>query len=185
MPWKRQMLVVLRDLGLEKHIAKDARSPTPEDLNNLMKEEVEASDKWRDGDARTRTRIELAIGDSEMVDISSMSTTCQMWDQLSTVKESKGCLGVMAARRVLYQTVAEEEFDMVAHISHLRQTQEELHIMGNLISDEDFTMMIATSLPGSWDNYTSSFLGSSGNKPDITSHELITILLEEDHQCKA
>ena len=57
--------------------------------------------------------------------------------------------------------------------------------MGNLISDEDFMMMIATSLPGSWDNYMSSFLGSSGNKLSITSHELIAILLEEDRHCKA
>jgi len=185
MLWKRRMLAVLRDLGLEKYIAKDAKSPTLVDPNQPTKEEDEAVDKWKEGDARTRTCIELAIRDSEMVHISGASTAYQMWDQLSMVKESKGRLGVMAARRVLYQMMAKEGFDMVAHISRLRQTQEELHIMGNLISDEDFTMMIATSLPESWDNYTSSFLGSSGNKLNITSHELIAILLEEDRRRKA
>ena len=185
MPWKRRMLAVLQDLGLEKYITKDAKSPTVADPDKPTKEEAEVIDKWKEGDARTRTRIELAIGDAEMVHISGASTTCQMWDQLSTVKESKGHLGVMAARRALYQTMAKEGFDMVTHISRLCQTQEELHVMGNLISDEDFIMMIATSLPGSWDNYMSSFLGSRGNKPSITSHELIAILLEEDRRRKA
>ena len=56
--------------------------------------------------------------------------------------------------------------------------------MNNLVSDEDFVMILITSLPESWDNYTSSYLGSSGNKPDLKSHELIAILLEEDRRRK-
>ena len=56
--------------------------------------------------------------------------------------------------------------------------------MENLVSDEDFLMIIITSLPESWDNYTGLFLGSSGNKPMITSHELIVVLLEEDRRRK-
>ena len=54
--------------------------------------------------------------------------------------------------------------------------------MENLVSDEDFMMILLTSLPESWDNYMTSFLGSSGNKPMISSHKLIAVLLEED-QC--
>ena len=56
--------------------------------------------------------------------------------------------------------------------------------MNNLISDEDFLMILITSLPESWDNYTSSYLGSSGNKPDLKSHKLVSILLEEDRRWK-
>jgi hypothetical protein len=52
--------------------------------------------------------------------------------------------------------------------------------MNNLVSDEDFIMILITSLPESWDNYTLSYLGSSGNKPDLKSHKLIAILMEED-----
>jgi len=57
--------------------------------------------------------------------------------------------------------------------------QEELHIMGSKIPDEDFLMILLTSLPESWDNYTSSFLGSSGNQPQLRSQELVGILIEE------
>jgi hypothetical protein len=90
MPWKRRMLAVLRDLSLEKYIEKTAMSPIAADLNNPTKDETDEMDKWREGDARTRTRIELAIGDTEMIHISGASTAREMWDQLTTVKESKG-----------------------------------------------------------------------------------------------
>jgi len=73
---------------------------------------------------------------------------------------------------------------MVDHISKLRQLQDELHIMDNKVSDEDFVMILITSLPESWDNYMTSYLGSSGNKPLVRSHELVAILLEEEHRRK-
>ena len=180
MPWKRRVLAVLRDMNLEKYIDKAATPPIPADPDNPTKEEEEKGDKWRDGDARARTRIELAIGDTEMIHISGATTAKGMWEQLSMVKESKGQLGVLAMRRALYRATADEGVEMVQHVSKLRQLQEELHIMGNLVNDEDFVMILLTSLPESWDNYTTSFLGSSGNKPSVKSHELVAVLYEED-----
>jgi len=71
----------------------------------------------------------LAIGDGEMIHISGALTARDMWDQLSTVKELKGHLGVLATRRALYRATAEEGFEMVNHISRLRRLQEEIHTM--------------------------------------------------------
>lgn len=184
MPWKRRMLAVLRDLDLEKYIDKTNTAPRPVKHDAPTKEELDALDKWRTGDAKARTRIELSIGDSEMIHITGASTAKDMWSQLSMVKESKGRLGVLATRRALYRASAEEGFDMVTHVSKLRGLQDELHVMENLVSDEDFVMILLTSLPESWDNYTGSYLGSSGNKPVVTSHELIAVLLEEDRRRK-
>jgi hypothetical protein len=180
MPWKCQMLAVLRDLNLEKYIEKTAMSPIAADLNNPTKDETNEMDKWQEGDARTRTRIKLAIGDTEMIHISGASTAHEMWDQLTTVKESKGHLEVLATRRALYRATAEEGFEMVTHISKLCQLQEELHVFGSLVSNEDFVMILLTSLPESWDNYTMSLFGLSGNKPNVKWHELVAVLLEED-----
>ena len=56
--------------------------------------------------------------------------------------------------------------------------------MDNKVTDEDFVMILITSLPESWDNYTSSYLGSNSNKPTLSSHELIAILMEEDRRRK-
>ena len=90
MPWKRQMLVVLRDLGLEKYIATDAKLPESADRSKPTAEEIEAQKKWREGDIKACTRIELAISDAEMIHISGATIAREMWSQLCLVKESKG-----------------------------------------------------------------------------------------------
>ena len=69
---------------------------------------------------------------------------------------------------------------MMNHISYLQNLLEELHLMDNKVTDEDFVIILITLLLESWDSYTSSYLGSSGNKPTLSSHELIAILMEED-----
>src|ERR1700679_2433891 len=134
MPWKHHMLAVLRDLGLEQlYIAKDAHVPGVAKAREPTAEELEAQKKWRDGDAKARTRMELAISDAEMIHISGAITASDMWKQLSQVKESKGHLGVLATRRALYRASTIEGFNMVDHISNLRKLQEELHLMESLI----------------------------------------------------
>jgi hypothetical protein len=96
MPWKRRMLAVLRDLGLETYLDKDSKAPVAADPTKPTKEEKEAEKKWKDGDAKARTRIELAIGDSEMIHIIGAMSANEMWKQLTLVKESRGKLGVLA-----------------------------------------------------------------------------------------
>ena len=122
------------------------------------------------------------IGDAEMIHISGATTAREMWSQLTIVIEFKGRLGILATQRALYRATAEEGFDMVAHIPNLRKLQEELHLMDNKVTDEDFIMILITSLPESWDNYTSSYLGLSGNKPTLSSHKLVA--MEEDRRWK-
>ena len=68
MPWQRRMLAVLRYVELDKYIAYEnvpgvakERQPT---------EEIEAQKKWRERNARgstDSTRIDLAMGDAEMI----------------------------------------------------------------------------------------------------------------------
>ena len=45
MPWKRRMLAMLQDLGLEKYIAKDAKAPELADKVNPMTAEFEERKK--------------------------------------------------------------------------------------------------------------------------------------------
>jgi hypothetical protein len=180
MPWKRHMLAVLRDLGLETYLDKDSKAPVAADPMKPMKEEKEAEKKWKDGDTKARTRIELVISDSEMIHIIGAMSANKMWKQLTLVKESRGKLGVLATRRALYRMITDDGFNLIEHISKLRKLQEELHLMGSLIADEDFTNIQVSSLPESWDLYMSTYLGSKTDGSTLTSHKLITILLEED-----
>jgi hypothetical protein len=96
MLWKRRMLAMLRDLGLETYIDAASKSPVPADTSHPTTAESEAMKKWCDGDAKTRTQIELAIGDAEMIHIVGAYTASEMWKQLTLVKESRGKLGILA-----------------------------------------------------------------------------------------
>ena len=90
MPWKRRMLVVLRDLGLEKYIAADAKFPESANSSKATAVEEEMQKKWREGDTKACTQIELEISDAKMIHISGATTTCEMWSQLCLVNKSKG-----------------------------------------------------------------------------------------------
>ena len=79
-----------------------------------------------------------------------------MWKQLTLVKEARGRLGMLSYQRSLYRTVADESTDIVVHMTTLRQLQEQLHLMGSLVSDDEFIIVLITSLPEIWDQFTTS-----------------------------
>src|SRR5258708_32209558 len=56
--------------------------------------------------------------------------------------------------------------------------------MGSVVPDDNFTMILLTSLPETWDSYTSGYLGSNGNTTKITSSDLIVVLLDESRRRK-
>ena len=178
------MLAILRHLDLEEYIEKDFQPPVPKDISDPTDNEKVKIKMWKMRDAKARMRIELALGDAKMIHISGAMTVRDMWDQLTTVKESRGHIGILATQQALYRASAADDFEMINHIYKLRKLQEELHLMGSIVTDEDFVMILITSLPEAWDNYTLAYLGSSGNRPELRSHEIIAILLDEDRQCK-
>ena len=169
------MLAILWDLDLE-----DVVTAAPPDEKTHEKEYK----IWKKRDAKMRTRIELAVGNSETIYLLGASTAKQMWDQLTTIKESWGKLGILAARRALFRATAPEDFDMTTHITDLRRKQEELHLMGSKLPDDDFAMILLTSLPEPWDNFTSGYLGSQGNAATINLPNLIGVLLDEERRHK-
>ena len=72
------MLAVLQDQGLETYVENDSKAPTTTDPQRPTKDETDALTEWNNGDAKTRTRIELAIGDSEMIHIISAKMASEM-----------------------------------------------------------------------------------------------------------
>ena len=64
----------------------------------------------------------------------------------------------------------------------LWQLQEQLHLMSSLVSDDEFIILLITSLPDSWDQFTTAYLGANGNNTTVTSHELVSIITEENRR---
>ncbi|GBE87024.1 hypothetical protein SCP_1002700 [Sparassis crispa] len=180
LPWKRRTMAILRERGVLKYVDGTSEKPKPANATTPTAGETAVITKWVEGDQKAQTVIELLLSDSQMIHIADATTAAEMWNQLKLVKEASGQLGIMAYRRKFYRTVATEGSDIAAHITELRRTQEQLHMMGSKVSDDEFRTILITSLPESWDQFTSAYLGATSQKDKLpTSHELIAILLEE------
>src|ERR1700761_371281 len=149
MPWKRRISVILRDNELEGFVDGTEAVPTVADPTAPTANEKKLMVEWKKADGKARSKIELALGNSQMVHIAGATTALQMWSQLCTVKEARGQLGIMSYRRRLYRTIAAEGDDIAAHITELRSIQEQLNIMSSLVSDQEFLIALITSLPES------------------------------------
>lgn len=107
----------------------------------------------------------------------------------------------MSYRRRLYHTIADDSTDIPTHITELREVKDQLAIMDNNITDLEFVIVLISSLPESWDSFTSAHLGnnnlsaiatsstmastSTSIAPTvISSFELIALILDEDHRRK-
>ncbi|GBE87159.1 hypothetical protein SCP_1004060 [Sparassis crispa] len=185
LPWKRRVEAILNDKGLQEYVTGKTLKPQPSnDPANRAAREAEIS-AWGEKDLKAQNVIVLSLGDSQMVHIAGAKTAWAMWEQLRTVKEQRGQHGILALCWRFYRMQAKEEDNISSHITQLRQIQEQLHLMRKVVSDEDFRLILATSLLESWDSFLSSYFGAEGADnvhPQLTSQELIAIILDENRR---
>ena len=65
---------------------------------------------------------------------------------------------------------------MEEHVRNLRGLQQTLHVMGELISDRDFSNTLLTSLPKTWSTF---IMAVNAGLLTLTSDPLIARILEE------
>ena len=144
--WKIKMMDILTDQGLWEFVESEGTAPTEE------KEKV----AWIKKDRTTLSMIRLRIADKLLVYVASTTTAKQAWTTLKELLEAQGPLGIVLARRKLFQARCEEGTSIEEHIRTLRSYQEELQSLGEKIKDTEFSIILLTSLPDSWNNYISS-----------------------------
>jgi hypothetical protein len=121
MPWKRQMLAILVDLGLDRYVDSTNTHPESAKKDGPTTEEKAKQTMWDKMDAKAWCQIKLAIGDAKMVHILGARTAYKMWTQLCMVRESKGQLGILATPWALFRATAEEGCNIAEHIAKLCQ----------------------------------------------------------------
>ena len=207
-PWKRRVIAILRDRDLLGHVDGTTTKPEPATAGSPTAAEKKAIEDWEKNDGKAQSVIELSLGNEQMTHISQANTAKEMWEQIRTVKEARGDLGAIAYRRRLYRTVADETTDIPTHIKTLREIQSMLISMGEKIEDKEFITILISSLPETWDQFTSSYLGarnaarigstnttgtttttspspSTGTaQSSISTFELIALIMDEDRRRK-
>ena len=169
--WKGQITPMLELNGVWTHCDGAEVAPPPE--------EIERHKEWDTAEHVARILISNNLSAAQFVHVSEAATVKQVWDNLKAVHEHRGQQSITAIRRTLYQTRAQDGDDIVTHLMNMRTLQVQLHHMGSKVPDVDFTNILVSSLPKSWDPFTTSYLGSQTGAKVLTSQQFIAIIRDE------
>ena len=144
--WKIKMMDILTGQDLWEYIDGTTTLPTDEAQQPA----------WRKKDRMALSMIRLRVADKMLVYVASSTSAKEAWDTLKSLLETQGALGIVLARRKLFRSQCEDGTTIQEHIRTLRGYQEELHNLGQKIDGEEFSIILLTSLPESWNNYIAS-----------------------------
>ena len=105
-----------------------------------------------------------------------------MWSRLQEIFQSKAATRIVNLCHEFFQTFAEDGANMEEHICKLHGLHQQLNARGQLITNEDFTNTLLTSLPDTWSPFITT-INATGAA--ISSEILIARILDEDHTQKA
>src|SRR6267142_25248 len=143
---------------------------------------------WIQNDAYTCSIISANVDSSQRKHIKRCDTSCDMWKALKAVNESRGHQTVINYIRTLFRCTAEEDADIPRHLDLIKETWERINILGSehfQISDLFFKIIIASSLPPSWDPFTENYIGNETSflqvdpKWQMSSQEFIGVIMAE------
>jgi hypothetical protein len=115
-----------------------------------------------------------------------------MWDNLEAIHEVTGHTTIINYIHLLFKCNTEEGDDILEHLSNLKVTFERIHALSNeeefKISDLFFKVIITSSLPPSWDNFTQAYIAEVRRHATrnpfwmMTSQEFIGIIKSKAKQ---
>ena len=143
---------------------------------------------WSQNDAFACSIITSSISSSQRKHTNPCDNSYAMWKALKAVHESRGHQTVINYIRTLFRCSAEEDADIPHHLDIIKETWERINALGSehfQISDLFFKIIIASSLPPSWDHFTETYIGSETGfvhfdpKKQMSSQEFIGVIISE------
>src|SRR5271163_2644412 len=123
-----------------------------------------------------------------MVHISQSRTANDSWLNLEAIHDVKSHQTTIAIIRNLYRTSAEDGDNIADHLNKLKQYWERINLMADedfKISDNQFKVLISSSLPPTWDTFTEAYVGGRRDIPEtdpkklMSSQQFIGVIKEE------
>ena len=147
--WKHRTQAVLQEHKLIGHIeATISESARTNPGYHVWKEE---------DDEKAQTQLELSMEDKELDNLTG-DNAAELWANLSTVKQSKGKMGILRTQKTLYWAIMDDSIELLVNIALLKHYRAELSALGSVMEDDDFSMLILSSLPDSWESFNETSL---------------------------
>jgi hypothetical protein len=173
--WCEQIHRIFALCGVNPYVYGKLPRPDPE-INPDM------ADIWDMNDMYAQILITNNISKDQMVHVSRLNTAREIWKSLEAIHETHDYQIAIAVQR------ATKDDDIVEHLTRLKKQWERLNVLDDddfRITETQFKMIIASSLPKSWDTFTEPYIGrhkgviETDQRKYASSQELIGIIKEE------
>jgi gag-polypeptide of LTR copia-type/Domain of unknown function (DUF4219) len=144
--WKIKMMDILTGQDLWDYV--DGSTTLPMDAAQQP--------VWHRKDRTALSVIRLRVADKMLVYVMSSTSAKEAWDTLKSLLETQGALGIVLVWQKLFWSQCADETPIDEHIWTLCSYREELHNLEQKIDGEEFSIILLTSLPESWNNYIAS-----------------------------
>jgi gag-polypeptide of LTR copia-type len=173
--WQARMTHMLRMCGVDEYVDGQIQCPDPTI-------DPEGAENWAFNDDYAKRLIRKNILYTQTVHVSRCVTAHEMWRNLKAVHQPNDYHTMISHVRGLIRTAANEGDDICEHLTKLQLHYNYIN-MGDYdfeITDPLFTMIIFSSLPPSWDDFTERYVQRFDDpKTVISSLELIGIFRAE------
>ena len=179
------MRYALDTRGWTDHLTHTSMTQAHKDAGDVGGVKPEA--RWKADEAAVRQLIVASVPDSVFNRIKGSANAKSVWDELKTIFEGRTRNLLIDLGRKLQNTRCGEDDDVHAHFEALANFCKQLAAMGQTISDEQYTNILMSSLPSSYDaNISIITTNADMNSTTITPTTIIRIITDkyDKHELK-
>jgi gag-polypeptide of LTR copia-type len=181
MVWRHRLTLMLQICGVQDYVTGGVHRPD-------IDQDPNGAANWDFNDTYARVLIANNVTTTQMVHISQCRTAHECWTSLEAIHDAKSHQTTIGIIRNLYRASAEDGDNIAKQLNKLSRYWERI----NLIADDDFKVLdnqfkvlISSSLPAEWDTFTEAYVGRRKDIPEtdpkklMSSQQFIGIIKEE------
>lgn len=172
--WKFQVKIILSSMDIFDVVS------GLEEIPDASESDADAKIiKWKKKDAKAQRVIVTSISSQPMTHILNCKTACEMWTKLHGIFEQKSDTSIHYLQQRFYKFEKDPQDNMAMHFSKLEEIVQQLHDLGEEISDSMFITKILMTLPKEFNHFHSAW--ESTAEENRTAEKLrVRLMIEEN-----
>jgi len=179
--WRLRLTLMLEICGVQGYV--EGKIPRPDPA-----QDPDGATNWDFNDTYAKVLIANNVTTTQMMYIKQTQTSHENWCNLEAIHDAKSHQTTIGIIQNLYRTTAAKENNILDHLNQLKLYWECINLMADddfKVSDNQFKVLISSSLPSSWDTFTEGYVGRQRDVPEtdprklMSSQQFIGVLKEE------
>ena len=141
---------------------------------------LDAPTRWALGEAAVKQAIAASVPDSVFMRIRGGTRAMDVWDELRALFEGRTQMIVVDLRRQLQNLKCGDKDNVRTHFDNIANLREQLAAMGTTIPDNEYTSILLSSIPSTYDHNTSAMATTTAlTNAALTPNMVIRLITDE------